>query len=70
MVTQGETSHFNCTNKNLQKNEINSTIVDRMIVSTYGSFIADSLSEWSEQVLKFTTTEGSFGDSVHFLIVS
>ena len=50
MCDQGETSHFNCSNNNLQKNEINSTSVDRMIVSTYGSFIADSLSEWSEQV--------------------
>ena len=41
-----------CHDDSLKSNIINSTLVERMVVSTYGSFLADSLSSWSEQVLK------------------
>ena len=30
--------------------EINSTLVERMKISTYGSFLAESLADWSKQV--------------------
>jgi hypothetical protein len=32
------------------ENKLNSTRMERMVVSTYGSFIADSLADWSQQV--------------------
>jgi hypothetical protein len=47
---QTEMNHLNCSNDELKKNKIDSKNVDRMIISTYGSFIADSLKEWSKQV--------------------
>ncbi len=48
---QAEQSHFHCKNKALTDNEIASDSVDRMIITTYGSFIAKSLAEWSKQVI-------------------
>jgi hypothetical protein len=32
------------------ENKLNSSSMERMVVSTYGSFLADSLSNWSQQV--------------------
>ena len=47
---QSELNHFNCSNEKLKRDDMDSTNVERMVISTYGSFIADSLSEWSKQV--------------------
>ena len=47
---QTEESHFNCQNRKLLGNELDSKNVERRIVTTHGSFIADSLAEWSKQV--------------------
>ena len=48
---QTEQSHLHCKNKALTGNDIQSDSVDRMIITTYGSFIAKSLAEWSKQVI-------------------
>ncbi len=48
---QSELNSFNCSNAKLKSDEVASDSVERMVVSTYGSFIADSLSEWSKQVI-------------------
>jgi hypothetical protein len=32
------------------ENRLNSSSMERMVVSTYGSFLADSLADWSNQV--------------------
>ncbi len=50
---QSELNSFNCSNANLKRDLASSSNVERMLVSTYGSFIADSLAEWSKQVLFF-----------------
>ncbi len=47
---QSELNSFNCSNANLKRDLASSSNVERMLVSTYGSFIADSLAEWSKQV--------------------
>ena len=49
---QTEIDKNECHDDSLKSNIINSTLVERMVVSTYGSFLAESLSSWSEQVLK------------------
>jgi hypothetical protein len=48
---QTEESHFHCNNSELIDNTLDSESVDRMIITTYGSFIAKSLAEWSQQVI-------------------
>ena len=48
---QMEVSKSDCANTDLLTNRINSTKVERMVVSTYGSFLADSLADWSQQVV-------------------
>ena len=40
----------NCTKNNLMENKMNSSSMERMVISTYGSFLADSLADWSRQV--------------------
>jgi len=48
---QMESDKGNCSNGNLMSHYINSTKVDRMKVSTFGSFLAESLAEWTEQIV-------------------
>ena len=47
-----ESSRNTCRRTELLRNQINSTVAERMVVSTYGSFIADSLASWSQQVVE------------------
>ena len=54
---QTEESHFDCNNKKLLKNELESKNVERMIVTTHGSFIANSLAEWSKQVISLVQAD-------------
>ena len=41
-----------CENDDLKKNVLDNSRVERMVVTTYGSFLAESLAEWSQQVVK------------------
>lgn len=41
-----------CDNNDLKKNVLDNSTVERMVVSTYGSFLAESLADWSQQVVK------------------
>lgn len=54
---QTEESHFNCKNRKLIENTLDSKTTDRMIVTTYGSFIAKSLAEWSQQVISLVQAD-------------
>ena len=54
-----EQNFFKCGNETLLNNNVDSKRVDRTVISTYGSFIAKSLSEWSKQVISMTQS-GSF----------
>ena len=54
---QMEESSFLCKNKDLISNEFQSNTVERMIVTTHGSFIANSLAEWSKQVIGLVQAE-------------
>ena len=54
---QTEESNFNCKNKNLLDNNLESENVERMIVTTHGSFIANSLAEWSKQVINLVMAD-------------
>lgn len=54
---QAEESHFNCNNKKLTENSLDSKATDRMIVTTHGSFIAKSLAEWSQQVISLVQAD-------------
>ena len=40
-----------CDKTDLLDNVLNSTSVERTVISTYGSFIANSLADWSRQVV-------------------
>ncbi|XP_023334455.1 uncharacterized protein LOC111705962 isoform X2 [Eurytemora carolleeae] len=48
---QTEINEINCTNNNLMKMGSESDNLERTVISTYGSFIADSLIEWTKQVV-------------------
>ena len=48
---QAEESNFNCENEKLMDNTMESQSVDRMVITTFGSFLADSLQKWSKQVI-------------------
>ena len=52
MGLQTELNKESCTNGDLRSNFLNSTHVERMVVSTYGSYLAESLADWSEQIIK------------------
>ena len=54
---QTEESHFDCKNKELVENDFTSDRVERMIVTTHGSFIANSLAEWSKQVISLVQAD-------------
>ena len=54
---QAEESHFDCKNKDLVSNNFHSENVERMIVTTHGSFIANSLAEWSKQVISLVQAD-------------
>ena len=54
---QTEESRFNCQNNELMNSQFDSINVERMIVTTQGSFIAKSLSEWSKQVISLVQAE-------------
>ena len=41
-----------CDNDDLKKNVLNNSTVERMVVATYGSFLAESLADWSQHVVK------------------
>ena len=41
-----------CENDDLKNNVLNNSTVERMVVTTYGSFLAESLADWSQQVVK------------------
>ena len=41
-----------CENDDLKKNVLDNSRVERMVVTTYGSFLAESLADWSQQVVK------------------
>ena len=41
-----------CDNDDLKKNVLDNSRVERMVVTTYGSFLAESLADWSQQVVK------------------
>ncbi|CAB4058247.1 unnamed protein product [Lepeophtheirus salmonis] len=41
----------NCSNDELKSNTLNSKFAERMVVSTYGSFISNDLISWSKQVI-------------------
>ena len=45
-----ERGRRSCDNTELLQDNIDSSRVERMVVSTFGSFLADSLAEWSQQV--------------------
>ena len=45
-----ERGRRSCDNTELLQDNIDSNRVERMVVSTFGSFLADSLAEWSQQV--------------------
>ena len=47
-------NYFKCANNSLMNNNIDSKNVERTVISTYGSFIAKSLAEWSKQVISLT----------------
>ena len=51
---QTEKNFFKCGNTTLLDSNIDSKRVDRTIISTFGSFIANSLSQWSKQVISLT----------------
>ena len=46
------TEPFPCRDKALQNNHLNSSNVERLVVSTYGSFLATSLADWSKQIVQ------------------
>ena len=48
---QLELDNFKCENEQLIEDSIDSKSVERTVISTYGSFIAESLAEWSKQVI-------------------
>lgn len=48
---QTEVDKNECDNKDVQSNVMANSTVERTVVSTYGTFLAESLAEWSEQVL-------------------
>ena len=48
---QLELDNFKCENDKLIEDSIDSKSVERTVISTYGSFIAESLAEWSKQVI-------------------
>ncbi|XP_023334523.1 uncharacterized protein LOC111706009 isoform X2 [Eurytemora carolleeae] len=48
---QAEVSKMNCSNTNLMNMGSNSDSLERTVISTFGSFIAESLLEWTEQVI-------------------
>ena len=54
---QAEESNFNCENKKLMDNSMESQSVDRMVITTFGSFLADSLQEWSKQVISLVQAD-------------
>ena len=56
-----------CENDDLKKNVLDNSRVERMGVSTYGSFLAESLAEWSQQVVKLGIKSLN---SVHCLCVN
>ena len=49
---QTEVNTNTCHDTELRSNVINSSNVERMVVSTFGSFIAESLADWSEQIVQ------------------
>ena len=51
MGLQTELNNFRCENDKLIEDSIDSKTVERTVISTYGSFIAESLAEWSKQVI-------------------
>ena len=54
---QAEESNFQCDDKNLLENSIDSANVDRMVITTFGSFLADSLAQWSKQVISLVQAD-------------
>ena len=48
---QTELNNFKCENEKLVEDAISSERVERTVISTYGSFIAESLADWSKQVI-------------------
>ena len=54
---QTEEGLFKCSNGNLMSNQLESDKVERMIITTYGSFVAHSLAEWSKQVISLVQSE-------------
>ncbi|XP_023334777.1 uncharacterized protein LOC111706208 [Eurytemora carolleeae] len=44
--------------------EINSTQVERMKISTYGSFLAESLADWSKQVVSLVEQKKFYGSVI------
>ena len=49
---QTEMDTNTCDDRELRSNLLNSSNVERMVVSTFGSFIAESLADWSEQIVQ------------------
>ena len=54
---QAEESNFNCENEKLMDNTMESQSVDRMVITTFGSFLADSLQKWSKQVISLVQAD-------------
>ena len=54
---QTEEGLFKCSHQNLMDNQRPSEKTERMIVTTYGSFVAHSLAEWSKQVISLVQSE-------------
>ena len=54
---QTEEGLFKCSNNDLMNNQLQSDKAERMIVTTYGSFVAHSLAEWSKQVISLVQSE-------------
>ena len=56
---QAEIDKVKCASNDLLKNDLESKNVERTVISTYGSFIAKSLADWSKQVVSLVQG-GSF----------
>jgi len=48
---QTEMDTYNCTNENLRNMGSESETLERTVISTFGSFVAESLAEWTKQVV-------------------
>jgi len=48
---QTEMDTYNCTNENLRNMGSGSETLERTVISTFGSFVAASLAEWTKQVV-------------------